>query len=42
MDRSIDTRITRLRSKLETSGHPADLIQTSRGNGYIYKGGRHA
>lgn len=38
MDRSIDTRITRLRRKLESTGHDSDLIQTARGSGYIYKG----
>ena len=38
IDRSIDTRIARLRRKLEENGFPADTIETSRGNGYIYKG----
>lgn len=37
-DRSIDTRIARLRRKLEDNGADADLIETARGNGYIYKG----
>jgi len=36
MDRSIDTRITRLRSKLEKFGLDPDLIRTARGSGYIY------
>ncbi len=38
MDRSIDTRITRLRRKLESTGYDSDLIHTARGSGYIYKG----
>jgi DNA-binding response OmpR family regulator len=37
IDRSIDTRITRLRRKLERDGLDTDLIATSRGSGYIYK-----
>ncbi|SOC36757.1 two-component system OmpR family response regulator/two-component system phosphate regulon response regulator OmpR [Rhizobium subbaraonis] len=37
-DRSIDTRIARLRRKLEDNGADPDLIETARGNGYIYKG----
>lgn len=39
IDRSIDSRIKRLRRKLEQSGQDGDLIETARGNGYIYKGG---
>ncbi|CAH1671525.1 MULTISPECIES: response regulator transcription factor [unclassified Chelatococcus] len=38
MDRSIDTRITRLRRKLKSANHDCDLIQTSRGKGYMYRG----
>ena len=38
IDRSIDSRIKRLRRKLEQSGQNGDLIETARGNGYIYKG----
>ncbi|MBS7700905.1 MULTISPECIES: response regulator transcription factor [unclassified Chelatococcus] len=38
LDRSIDTRITRLRRKLESHGLDGDLVKTSRGNGYIYHG----
>ena len=38
IDRSIDTRIARLRRKLEGIGAAEDLIETARGNGYIYKG----
>jgi DNA-binding response OmpR family regulator len=38
IDRSIDSRIKRLRRKLEQSGQNGDLIETVRGNGYIYKG----
>ncbi len=38
LDRSIDTRITRLRRKLELAGIDGRLIQSSRGNGYIYRG----
>ncbi|CAH1688126.1 DNA-binding response OmpR family regulator [Hyphomicrobiales bacterium] len=38
LDRSIDTRITRLRRKLESHGLDGDLVRTSRGNGYIYLG----
>ncbi|CAH1653375.1 response regulator transcription factor [Chelatococcus asaccharovorans] len=38
LDRSIDTRITRLRRKLESHGLDGDLVKTSRGNGYIYRG----
>jgi DNA-binding response OmpR family regulator len=38
IDRSIDSRIKRLRRKLEHSGQDGDLIETVRGNGYIYKG----
>jgi len=38
IDRSIDSRIKRLRRKLERDGHDGDLIETVRGNGYIYKG----
>ncbi|MFB2553097.1 response regulator transcription factor [Ensifer soli] len=38
VDRSIDTRIARLRRKLEGLGLDADLIETMRGGGYIYKG----
>ena len=38
MDRSIDTRITRLRRKLESTGYDSDLIQTARRSGYVYKG----
>jgi DNA-binding response OmpR family regulator len=37
IDRSIDTRITRLRRKLERDGLTGELITTSRGSGYIYK-----
>lgn len=36
LDRSIDTRITRLRSKFERLGLDPDLIRTARGSGYIY------
>ena len=38
IDRSIDSRIKRLRRKLEQNGQNGDLIETARGNGYIYKG----
>lgn len=38
IDRSIDSRIKRLRRKLEQSGQNGDLIETTRGSGYIYKG----
>jgi DNA-binding response OmpR family regulator len=38
IDRSIDSRIKRLRRKLERNGQNGDLIETARGNGYIYKG----
>jgi DNA-binding response OmpR family regulator len=38
IDRSIDSRIKRLRRKLEQNGQDGDLIETSRGSGYIYKG----
>ena len=38
IDRSIDSRITRLRRKLEQNGQDGDLIETARGSGYIYKG----
>lgn len=38
MDRSIDTRIARLRRKLKGAGYDGDLIQTLRGSGYIYRG----
>ena len=38
IDRSIDSRIKRLRRKLEQNGQDGDLIETARGNGYIYKG----
>jgi len=42
IDRSIDSRITRLRRKLELNGQDGNLIETARGSGYIYKGtGRH-
>jgi DNA-binding response OmpR family regulator len=37
IDRSIDTRIARLRRKLERDGLATDLIATARGSGYIYK-----
>lgn len=36
LDRSIDTRITRLRAKFERLGLDPDLIRTARGSGYIY------
>jgi DNA-binding response OmpR family regulator len=36
LDRSVDTRITRLRGKLERLGVDPDLIRTARGSGYIY------
>ena len=38
IDRSIDSRIKRLRRKLEQNGQDGDLIETVRGGGYIYKG----
>lgn len=38
IDRSIDKRIERLRRKLEKQGLDADIIQTVRSDGYIYKG----
>jgi DNA-binding response OmpR family regulator len=38
IDRSIDKRIERLRRKLERQGLDADIIQTVRSDGYIYKG----
>lgn len=38
LDRSIDTRITRLRRKLESRGLDGDLVKTSRGHGYMYRG----
>ncbi len=38
LDRSIDTRITRLRRKLEQAGADGQLIQALRGNGYVYRG----
>lgn len=38
IDRSIDSRIKRLRKKLDQSGQNGDLIETARGAGYIYKG----
>jgi DNA-binding response OmpR family regulator len=37
IDRSIDTRIARLRRKLEREGSNAELITTSRGSGYLYR-----
>lgn len=37
-DRSVDTRMTRLRRKLEQLGHDGRLIRTYRGNGYVYPG----
>lgn len=36
MDRSIDSRIARLRRKLERRGVEGDLIGTARGAGYVY------
>lgn len=36
LDRSVDTRITRLRAKFERLGLDPDLIRTARGSGYIY------
>lgn len=38
IDRSIDKRVERLRRKLEKRGLSADLIETVRSDGYIYKG----
>jgi DNA-binding response OmpR family regulator len=38
IDRSIDSRIKRLRRKLEQHGQTGELIETARGNGYIHKG----
>ncbi|MGI6245793.1 MAG: response regulator transcription factor [Pseudochelatococcus sp.] len=38
VDRSVDTRVTRLRRKLDHLGHDGRLIRTCRGNGYIYRG----
>lgn len=38
IDRSIDKRVERLRRKLEKHGLQADLIETVRSDGYIYKG----
>jgi DNA-binding response OmpR family regulator len=38
IDRSIDKRVERLRRKLDKHGVEADLIETVRSDGYIYKG----
>lgn len=38
IDRSIDKRVERLRRKLEKHGLDAELIETVRSDGYIYKG----
>lgn len=36
LDRSIDSRVGRLRRKLEAAGLPVDAIRTLRGKGYLY------
>ncbi|MBS7698802.1 MULTISPECIES: response regulator transcription factor [unclassified Chelatococcus] len=38
LDRSIDTRITRLRRKLRNTRYACDPIETARGKGYVYRG----
>ncbi len=38
LDRSIDSRIARLRRKLAAAGHDSGAIEVSRGAGYIYRG----
>lgn len=38
LDRSIDSRIARLRRKLAAAGHDISAIEMSRGAGYIYRG----
>ena len=35
-DRSIDLAVSRLRQKLNVSGHASHLIKTVRGEGYIF------
>ena len=37
LDRSVDTRVARLRRKLIEMGLDADLIRTARGSGYIHE-----